>query len=144
MKAAFACYFAFWLALVAFGVTYLAREEFMPYHAQGAGMQWAELPASFKPLVLTFMRALGGAMLTIALAFALILFGPFRKGARWARHALPIIGLAYNGLGLIPALYLASLTSAHTPWGMNLGAMALMVVGWASSSLPERPALAPR
>ena len=81
MKAAFGCHFIAILILLAFGLAYLVRSEFMPYHAIAAGMRWDELGTGVQVLILGLMRAVGGACLAIAVLELTLLLVPFRQGA---------------------------------------------------------------
>jgi hypothetical protein len=52
MKIAFGCHLLATLILATFGLIYLFRPEFMPYHAVAVGMPWAEVSPSFQVLIL--------------------------------------------------------------------------------------------
>lgn len=59
MKLAFSCYFLSGVLLVGFGLVYMFRAEFMPYHAVAVGMSWAEVPPQFQVLILALMKGVG-------------------------------------------------------------------------------------
>ncbi len=63
LKIAFWCYLVSLLGPIAFGLMYLLRPEFMPYHAGAVVMSWAEVPRAFQVLILGLMRAAAGAWL---------------------------------------------------------------------------------
>ncbi len=84
MKTAFWCYLLVLLSLGIFGIIYLSRSQFMPYHAIAVGKTWAEVDPSFQILLLALIRAIGGTWIATALAIGLLLFIPFKQGARWA------------------------------------------------------------
>lgn len=110
-RLALACHGLAALLLLAFGVMYLTRSEFMPYHRDAIGLGWGELHPRVQTLLLGLMRTAGGGFLASSLAMLLLLAFPFRRGERWARWAVPAVGVAVAA----PALYVALLLRARTP-----------------------------
>lgn len=129
MKLAFSCHLLASLIILSFGVIYLFRSEFMPYHAVAVGQEWSQLPASFQILIKALMKVTGGGWLASALAMLVLLVFPFKEGARWAYWAIPFIGL----VSILPTLYAAILvaqsTPASPPWKVALIVAILLVVG---------------
>jgi len=113
---AFWCHLTTLSLLAAFSLIYLFRSEFMPHHALAIGQSWEEVPPAVQTLILGLMKATGGGWLATAVAMAIILFKPFKRGEPWAFWAVPFIGLTTA----IPLLYLtvsvALQTSTTTPW----------------------------
>ena len=142
-KLAFACYLVAIAGLGAWGGVFLLRSEFMPYHAVAVGMPWAEVPAPFQVLVLALYKLAGGAWVVIAAALLVLLLGPFRHGARWARHALPAL-ILLHGFGVINAMtYITMHSPAMPPWKFTIATMALTVVGYVLSAGQGKPGTAP-
>ncbi len=129
-KIAFWCYF---LAIIAgpaaWGIMFLLRSEFMPYHSVAVGMPWAEVPGPFKILILALLKIVGGAWVTIAASFFVLLFIPFRQGASWARWAIPSLGLLYCAAVCNAMAHVTLNTNAVPPWGPALAGAALIVAG---------------
>ena len=137
MKLAFSLYFLSGLLLAAFGFVYLLRPEFMPYHSVAVGMPWSEVSPNFKILIIALMRAVGGTVLILALAFFLILLVPFRQGAKWALWGLPILGLLQSAGSAYAMSHVALNTSASPPLWVALAGAILVVVAFALS-IPAR------
>jgi len=128
MKLAFSLYFLWGAGLAAFGFVYLLRPEFMPYHSVAVGMPWPEVPPNFQILITALMRAVGGAMLALALASFLILLVPFRQGARWALWGMPILGLVQSAGAAYAMSHVVLNTSASPPlWAAIAGAISMVV-----------------
>lgn len=53
-------YYLAGLLLLAFGIIYLTRSSFMPYHAQAVSMDWNDVPQDMQYIILALMRAIGG------------------------------------------------------------------------------------
>src|SRR5512134_1863567 len=88
VKIAVWCYLLGTLILTAFGIVYLVRPEFMPYHSVAVGMPWAAMTPPFQVLILALMRAVGAACLALAILEWTLLLIPFRRGAAWATWAI--------------------------------------------------------
>lgn len=67
MKIAFVFHMLATILLVCFGVTYLLRTEFMPYHSVAVGMAWEQVLPPFRVLILALMRAFGGCCIGVVI-----------------------------------------------------------------------------
>lgn len=130
MKLSFACYFMALLVLAGFGVVYLLRPSFMPYHAVAVGMPWAQVPPPFQVLILALMKVAGTGFLTIVVLEYIILFIPFRQGAAWARWTLPLGGILICGGTLYVTLYVATHSPANPPWYLALAGFLFFPAGF--------------
>ena len=141
MKIAFGCYFLSGLVSMGFGMVYLFRTEFMPYHSVAVGMSWAEVPPNFQVLILALMKAVGGTSITLALVLFAVLFMPFRQGARWAIVSIPLIGLFQSAAMLYAMSQVALHTSARPPIWVTGTGMALLLLAFilslSGTNLPE-------
>lgn len=68
IKIAFLCYLLAMAGPALFGVMFMVRSEFMPYHAEAVGMRWPEVPRPFQTLIMALLKLAGGAWLTVAVA----------------------------------------------------------------------------
>ena len=117
------------LAVIVFGVRYMRRDSFMPYHAAVAGKSWSELDAGVQRVVLGMLRIIGGGFATLGVTLLWLCFA-LHEGARWAPWAI----LTVSAAALVPMLYVAiQLRSfrpdAQTPVRPTLVMMALIVLG---------------
>lgn len=137
LKVAFLCYLLTLPLLIIFGLIYLFRPEFMPYHAVAVGQRWSEIDPAFQILILALMRVAGGGFLATACAIGILLFKPFRQGIRWTYWAIPVIGLISSLSSLYATVYVAWHTPASPPWiAAALGTL-LVVIGFVLSFVPE-------
>ena len=129
-SAASACYLVAAGLSAMFGVVYLTRSEFMPYHGKALGQEWDELAANLQVLLLALMRACGGGLLAVGLCVAILVVFPFRNGASWAEYAIPGIGLVAS-LSTLYATYLVRTRTPGTPpIGMSVLASGLFLIGF--------------
>lgn len=124
-----ACYLLAALLAGSFGLIYVVRPQFMPYHAAAVGRDWTALEPSFQILVLALMKVAGGGWLAAATAIIILLGGPFRRGESWARLAIPAVGLLVSVSSLYATLLVRRNTPASPPWLFAAGATALLLAG---------------
>lgn len=129
MTLAFGCYAVALLGTLAFGVTYVLRREFMPYHAQAVGSPWAAVPPAFRVLILNLMKAAGAAWLALTLALAVLLAIPFRQGVAWSRWTIPAVGLVNSVGALYATLQVQLHTPAKVPWKVPAAIIVLNLAG---------------
>jgi hypothetical protein len=137
MKAAFWSYLIALLLLAIFGLIYLFRPQFMPYHADAVGMSWDEVPHAFQILIIALMKSLGGALLAIVVTLGGILFVPFRKNELWAKYLLPVGAFVYTISALYVTLSVRATTPAEPPWIAVVAGMVLTLVGFLLSLSKE-------
>lgn len=128
--AAFVCYGLSALLSMLFGIIYLVRSTFMPYHQEALGKPWQQLDQKLRVLLIGLMRTAGGGLLATGVSAAILLLIPFRAGESWSIYSIPAIGL----LTAIPALYATIIirfqTRAHTPVAASSIAVGLLVIGF--------------
>jgi len=129
MKISFWCYALGSLIVTTFGIVYLVRPEFMPYHSVAVGMPWASVAPSFQVLILALMRAVGAACLALAILQWTLLLIPFRQGAAWATWAIAVSGLVMCAGSLFAMMLVAQHTPATPPWIAPAAGAVLLVVG---------------
>lgn len=99
-----------------FGLIYLFRNSFMPYHSVAVGKDWDAVDPAMQVLLLALIHAAGGAMVAVGvLAFSLAYFA-LPAGERWARIVLPAGLLVFYGTALYATLSVLSGTPAAPPW----------------------------
>lgn len=138
-RLALACHGLAALMLLAVGVAYLVRSEFMPCHRDAIGLEWRDLHERVQALLLAMMRGTGGGSLASGLAMLLLLAFPFRRGEGWARWAVSAVGAVAWAGALWGALLLKIRTPASPPLlaaaAVGLG---LVVLGLALSLVAGR------
>ena len=133
LSLAFACHLLGIFTMVGFGLTYLLRKQFMPYHAVALGKNWAEVPKEVQILVLALMRAVAGGALAVAVLGSIVLLIPFQAGAVWAFWAVPLGSFVLSAGSLFAMRLVAANTPAKPPYKPILVAVALGIIGLALS-----------
>ena len=141
LKVAFSCHLLASFLLVAFGLIYLLRLEFMPYHAVAVGRSWTELDPASQVLILSLMKVVGGGFLASAFAMVIPLFTAFRNEQRWSFWAVPITGLIASLSSLYATITVAVNTPASPPWIAAVLGTVLLTIGFIFSILPDAKVL---
>lgn len=129
-RIAFACHGLVALAFVLFGAVYALSPEIMPYHQEVIGKAWADLDVRLQNVLLAFLHTLGFASIGAGVMIGILLAIPFRRGERWARWTIPLVGLTVLGPMMFHAIDLALATGAATPWPVPPTAAALLLAGF--------------
>ena len=141
LKVAFLCHLLASLLLIAFGLIYLLRSKFLPYHAVAVGKSWTEVDPAFQILILALMKAIGGGFLASAFALVILLFKALRKGQSWSFWAIPVTGLIASLTSLYVSINVTLNTPASPPWmAASLGTI-LLTLGFIFSILTDAKAM---
>lgn len=129
-KIALASYGIAALASFGFGLVYLTRSEFMPYHADAVSRTWSQVDPAMQTLLTALMQVSGGGWLGTAVALLILVVQGYRTGAAWVRWAIPVVGFCC----CLPTLY-ASMTvwlttPATPPWSVGAVAGFLLIAGY--------------
>ena len=95
---------------ILFGVRYLRREAYLPYHAEVAGKSWDELDPGVQIIILGMLKIIGSGFATLGVTLLWLCFA-LHEGARWAPWAI----LTISAVALGPMLYVAIKLRAFRP-----------------------------
>lgn len=115
---------------ILFGLIYLTKNQFMPYHAEALGLSWSELSENMQVLILALMKAAGGGFLATGLAIFILLIIPFRVGDRWTIYATPAVSLCTSLGTLYATLLVKNKTPGKPPVVLSFLALALTIIGF--------------
>ena len=126
--------FAFWIYLLlmitgaAWGIGFLLRSEFTPYHGAAAGVPWSEVPVNFQIVILALTKLAGGLWVACTLCIFVLLFVPFRQGARWALWTVPLLVLALCVAPVPAMIHITTNTPATPPWTLTMGCIVVTLL----------------
>jgi hypothetical protein len=117
------------LGAILFGVRYMCREDYLPYHAAVAGKPFVDLDPGVQVIILGMLKIIGGGFVTLGVALLWLCFA-LHKGAGWAPWAI----LSVSAVSLGPMLYVAVTLRAFRPEGQTpvrptLAMMVLILAG---------------
>src|SRR5260221_5320451 len=95
---------------ILFGVRYMRREAFLPYHADVVGKSWGELDAGVQVIILGMLKIIGAGFATLGVTLLWLCFA-LHEGARWAPWAI----LTVSAVWARPTLYVSLPIHRHLP-----------------------------
>jgi len=116
-----------------FGFLYSFSSTIMPYHERFLGMTHEQLKPEVAALFITLMRVCGASFLSIGVALALLVKGPFSKGDRWAWWIILFMGL----ICLVPLLFITLNIGLYSPWWVVAILIILEIVALVISRSPS-------
>lgn len=126
------------IGLLGQGILYVTTTEFMPYHADALAVAWEKLPPNYQGFILGMIKGMGAGSVTVSITILVLVFIPLRRGERWARWAIPLIGVLFTVLTAYAAFTIDRLTPALTPWRQTLVLSGAYLIGGALCLWPIR------
>jgi len=120
LKLALAIYITNIIIMIAIGLAFEFRSEFMPFHSEVIQTDWKSVDSQAQILYLGMMRTEGAGFLAAATALMFLLYFPFRKLEKWSFLAMTTIGVVEYFPSLIANYYVSSVTNASPPWLLML------------------------
>ena len=115
---------------IVFGLIYLIKNQFMPYHSEALGLSWSDLDPKKQVLILALMRAVGGGFLATGLTMLILLIIPYRAGDTWSIYAIPTISFCNSSGALYATFLVKNRTPGNPPLGLSLLALGLTIIGF--------------
>ena len=140
MRTSVGCYLLVSALMVVGGARYALATKVMTYHEAALGRSWEDVDPRSRMMLLALLRGGGAGSIGLGLALGAITAFGMRRGAAWARWAVPVAGLS----SLVPisyqAAWLARATGATTPWSVPVLGSVLLLAGAliAPSSAPAQ------
>ena len=127
------CYSAVALVSFIFGIIYLTRSQFMPYHSLALAKSWESVEANTQTLILALMRVAGGGFISTGIAIAVLLYISLTAGETWTRYSIFPICLGTSLGSCYATLSVARNTPGNPPVWLSIATVVLSVVGLISS-----------
>ena len=118
-----------------FGLVYLFIPHLMPYHQRYIEVPFEQLPHLTSSLFLLIYRGAGVEATVLGVVLLMLVWGPFKRGERWAWR---IVGVMTLGLST-PMVVVALMVGPYTPWWGYLA----MVISSIFALIITRPTLLP-
>lgn len=136
LKISFSCYSITAIVSIIFGIIYLTRSEFMPYHAVALEREWTELDIKTQTLILALMRVAGGGFLATGMAVILLIYLYIKTTEEWIIYIIPTIGFVTSLSSLYATLLVKNRTAGLPPVNLTLLSIGLMLTGFILSLSP--------
>ena len=120
LKLSFVIYITNVVIMVAIGLAFEFKSEFMSFHSEVIQTDWHSVDPKSQILYLGMMKTEGAGFLAAATALSLLLFFPFRKFEKWSYWAMTSIGIVEYLPSLFANYNISSVTNASPPWLLML------------------------
>jgi hypothetical protein len=127
---ALVCYALSASVSLVFGMIYITRRRFMPYHRDAVEQEWQDVDPKHQVLLLALMRVAGGGWLAAFVSMVFLLVFPFRAGESWSLFALPAVGMTIALATFYAPLYVKRHTKAKPPVVLAGLAIVLIAAGF--------------
>lgn len=118
------------LLTLAFGCVYFFRPSFLPYHQLATQKKWDKLDSNMQALILGFMRAISGGLLSGGFIIAVLQYKFDQTQQDW----IPLAILGCGGIlttGLLYGMFLVRLrTQAQPPLIAGFVGIILLIIGY--------------
>jgi hypothetical protein len=122
-------YLAAFIMLV-FGVIYLLKGSFMPYHSKAIGLEWGDLDVGVQSVILALMRVVGGGYLAVSIVISLLQKKLTKYRLVWLPLLIFVVGLTVS-LSTIYATILVRLNSrGRPPTILAIAGLIFLLVGY--------------
>lgn len=113
-----------------FGIMYLLRSSFMPYHSQAISMTWQQIEPNTRILFLALMRAISGGYIAYAFAVFFLQYKFAREKTSWAPLLILILGMISGLTSLYATLLVRLNTPGDAPYWAPFAGMLLIILGY--------------
>lgn len=123
------CYALIAIIFVAFGIVYLTRSEFMPYHQVALQREWEKIEKELQTLILALMRVTGGCFLGTGVTIILLIFAYLKSQILIILWIIPVLA-SLTSLGAVYATVLVKTrTPGNPPIKLSLLSIVLIILG---------------
>ncbi|WP_172819637.1 hypothetical protein [Gloeomargarita lithophora] len=113
-----------------FGLVYLFKDSFMPYHAVAISSSWEELNPAFQTLILALMRAAGGGFFLAGLMIIILQTIYYRTKIKWIPTLILLIGVIIVSTTVYATLIVRLNTNANPPTLMSVASLLGLIIGY--------------
>ena len=122
--------FLFSAILLVFGIIYLFRPSFMPYHGDAVMLDWYDVDQNIQYLILALMRAVSGGFIIGAVAIAILQLKFNKDQSVWIASLILIIGLIVEFTTIYATFLVRIYTPGKPPTYIAYIAILLLVLGY--------------
>ena len=118
------------LILLVFGLVYLIRTSFMPYHREALTMDWNELETSTQFLILGLMRAVSGGFIATSIVIIVLQKKFSSSKIPWIPWLILTAGLIVASAAIYATLEVRLHSPGKPPTTLTLIGMVMIIIGY--------------
>lgn len=128
-KIGFFTYYLTIILIMLFGIIYMVRPTFMPYHARIVHLNWEQIPETEQILVRALMIAVGGVTISIGIILGLFIYKFQKTGLQWVSNLVMASGIIASILISIAPLFVVLTSDSVPPLYIPVIIIALFITG---------------
>ena len=113
-----------------FGIIYLTKTSFMPYHSEAISLEWNEVEQSTRFLILALMRAVSGGFIVSSIAIIFLQYKFSTEKLSWIPSLIIIIGIIVESSTIYATLIVRMNTPGNPPISLVILGIVLLVAGY--------------
>jgi len=118
------------ILLGGFGLIYLFKDSFMPYHMAAVSIPWNKLDINIQFLILALMRAVSGGFILAALLIFWLQLKFSETKLNWIPPMILISGSVIATSTLYATIIVRVNTPGNPPIALIIGALILLIIGF--------------
>jgi hypothetical protein len=116
--------------LLGFGMIYLLKDSFMPYHSEAISLKWEEVEPGTQFLLLALMRATSGGFISIAIAMIFLQYKLQVNRLSWIPFLILILGTITMACSLYAIITVRVHTPGKPPIAADIVGEVLLIIGY--------------
>jgi len=121
--------------MLVFGVIYLTKNSFMPYHSEAISMEWNEINHTSQILILALMRTVGGGFLVCSISIFFLQYKFSSERLSWIPVLILIIGIITESTILYATLIVRLNSPGNPPTSMAIIGIVSLIVAYILNQL---------
>ena len=113
-----------------FGIIYLTRSSFMPYHGLALALNWNEVEQNTQFLILGLMRAVSGGFIVSSVTIIFLQYKFSTDKSSWIPSLIFIIGIIIESTTLYATLVVRLNTPGNPPVSLAILGLVLLFAGF--------------
>ena len=123
------------IGLLAFGIIYLFKSSFMPYHSQAISTEWSGIEQNTQFLILALMKTVSGGFIASAVVIAYLQFKFHSSKLPWIPSLIFITGFIFYGASIYAQIMLRINTPGNPPTAISFFAVIMLLAGYIFNQL---------
>jgi hypothetical protein len=113
-----------------FGIIYLLKPSFMPYHSVALSQTWNEVDQNTRILILALMRAVSGGFIVSAISIIFLQYKFSKDKLSWIPLLIVIIGIIIESTTIYATLLVRLNTPGKPPVSLAILGLILLAAGY--------------
>ena len=116
--------------LMSFGLVYLTKASFMPYHSEAVSLEWEAIEQEFHILILALMRAVGGGFVAASISIIVLQYHFDKNRIKWIPLLILLVGTIISATSIYATAIVRLNTPGNPPTSVAIFGLILIIIGY--------------